>query len=107
MIVRTWRGATRASDAGAYVEYLMGTGIPEYEATPGNRGTLMLHRLDGERAEFLILSWWDSLADVRGFAGDDIASAVFYPDDDRFLVERDLEAFHWEIDHASVAPGRG
>jgi hypothetical protein len=43
MIVRTWRGATRASDAEAYVEYLMETGTPEYEATPGNRGTLIDH----------------------------------------------------------------
>jgi heme-degrading monooxygenase HmoA len=107
MIVRTWRGATRAADADAYVEHLMGTGIPEYEATPGNRGTLMLHRTAGDREEFLILSWWDTLDDVHGFAGVDIASAVFYPEDDRFLVERDLEAFHWEIGHASVTPKGG
>ncbi len=64
----------------------------------------MLHRPAGDRAEFLILSWWDSLDDVHGFAGVDIATAVFYPEDDRFLVERDLEAFHWEIGHASVTP---
>lgn len=102
MIVRTWRGATRASDAAAYVGYLLTTGIPEYEATPGNHGTLLLHRTTGDREEFLILSWWDSIADVHGFAGDEIATAVFYPEDDRFLVERDLEAFHWEISHSSV-----
>lgn len=102
MIVRTWRGATRAADLEAYLAYLHETGIPEYEATPGNRGTLLLHRLDGERAEYLILSFWDSLDDVHGFAGDDIATAVFYPEDDRFLVERDLVAFHWEIGHASL-----
>ena len=104
MIVRTWRGATRAADADAYAEYIRQTGIAEYEATPGNRGTLMLHRVDGERAEFLILSWWDSLEAIRGFAGDDVATAVFYPEDDRFLIERDLEAFHWAIDHTSVEP---
>ena len=107
MIVRTWRGATRAADAAAYVDYLMETGIPEYEATPGNRGTLLLHRIDGERAEFLILSWWDSLEAVSGFAGEDIATAVFYPADDRFLIDRDLEAFHWEIGHSSVAARPG
>jgi hypothetical protein len=102
MIVRTWRGATRAADAAAYVAYLMATGIPEYEATLGNHGTLLLHRIDGQRAEFLILSWWASIDDVHGFAGPDIATAVFYPDDDHFLIERDLEAFHWEIDRSSV-----
>lgn len=102
MIVRTWRGATRAVDAEPYVEYLLSTGIPEYEATAGNRGTLLLHRSAGDREEFLILSWWDSLDDVEGFAGHDIAPAVFYPEDDRYLVERDLEAFHWEVGHSSV-----
>jgi heme-degrading monooxygenase HmoA len=107
MIVRTWRGATRAADAAAYVDYLMTTGIPEYEAVPGNRGTLVLHRIEGERAEFLILSWWDSLDAVRGFAGQDVATAVFYPEDERYLVERDLEAFHWEIGHTSVTPRPG
>lgn len=102
MIVRTWRGATRAADSDEYVDYLMKTGIPQYEATSGNRGTLLLHRTTGDRAEFLILSWWDSLDDIHGFAGDDIATAVFYPEDERYLVERDLEAFHWEIGHSSV-----
>ncbi|MEO8228347.1 MAG: hypothetical protein ABI628_01150 [Chloroflexota bacterium] len=102
MIVRTWRGATRATDADAYVEHLMKTGIPEYEATTGNRGTLLLHRAVGDREEFLILSWWDSLDAIHGFAGDDIASAVFYPEDERYLVERDLEAHHWEVGYASV-----
>ncbi len=102
MIVRTWRGATRAADAEAYVQYLLRTGIPEYEATAGNHGTLLLHRTAGEHEEFLILSWWDSSDDVKGFAGADIATAVFYPEDDRYLVERDLEAFHWEVGHSSV-----
>jgi len=106
MIVRTWRGATRAADATAYVEYLMRTGIPEYEATPGNLGTLLLHRTVGDREEYLILSWWSSIDDVHGFAGADVATAVFYPEDDRFLVDRDLEAFHWEIGHSSGGPRR-
>jgi heme-degrading monooxygenase HmoA len=103
MIVRTWRGATRGVDAKAYLKYLMRTGIPAYEATPGNRGTLLLHRAAGEREEFLILSWWDSLQDIAGFAGDDVATAVFYPEDDRYLVDRDLEAYHWEIGHSSAS----
>jgi hypothetical protein len=30
MIVRIWRGATRAEDADAYAEYLRRTGVKEY-----------------------------------------------------------------------------
>ena len=104
MIVRTWRGATSAAEVTAYLEYLMRTGIPEYEATPGNLGTLLLHRTVGDREEYLILSWWNSIDDVQGFAGPDSATAVFYPEDDRFLVDRDLMALHWQIGHSSIAP---
>ena len=50
MIARTWRGATKAEDADAYVEYLEKTGFPEYRATPGNRGVLALRSVSGRRA---------------------------------------------------------
>jgi hypothetical protein len=34
---------------------------------------------------------------LRFFAGQDIEKAVFYPEDDRFLVERDLSVHHYEV----------
>lgn len=103
MIARTWRGATRAEDAAVYAEYIRTTGIAEYAATPGNRGAYLLYRIEGDRAEILTLSIWESLEAVRGFAGDDIDRAVFYPDDDRYLVERDLTAQHYVV--AATANG--
>jgi heme-degrading monooxygenase HmoA len=57
----------------------------------------MLWRPDGERAEVITLSFWDSREAVQGFAGQDIEKAVFYPEDDRFLVERDLTVHHYEV----------
>ena len=97
MIARTWRGATRAEDAEAYAEYIRETGIDEYAATPGNRGAHLLFRIVGDQAEFLTISFWDSLDAVQGFAGEDIERAVFYPEDDRYLIERDLTATHFEV----------
>jgi hypothetical protein len=44
-----------------------------------------------------MLSLWEDEEAVRGFAGDDIAVAVFYPDDDRFLTERDVTVSHFEV----------
>jgi heme-degrading monooxygenase HmoA len=97
MIARTWRGAVRAEDAEAYADYIRRTGIAEYAATPGNRGAYLLYRIDGDRAEVLTLSFWDSLVAVQGFAGTDIERAVFYPEDDRYLVDRDLTASHYVV----------
>ena len=97
MIARSWAGATRAADADAYLDYLHATGFAEYRATPGNRGVLALRRTVGERAEFLLLTLWESEEAIRGFAGDDIERAVFYPEDERYLVARDERVRHYEV----------
>ena len=97
MIARTWRGWTRHEDADAYVAYLEETGMREYRATAGNRGAWILRRDDGDRTEFVTLTFWDSLDAVRGFAGDEVERAVFYPEDDRFLVDRETSVTHFEL----------
>ena len=56
---------------------------------------MLWRSLEGDRAEFIPLSLWESEEVIRGFAGEDIERAVFYPEDDRFLVERDLTARHY------------
>ena len=80
-----------------YARYVQETGCAAYLARPGNRGAHILTRdLDG-RTEFVVLSFWDSLEAVRGFAGDDIERAVFYPEDERFLVDRELTVSHYDV----------
>jgi heme-degrading monooxygenase HmoA len=97
VIARIWRGAVRAEDAAAYAEYVQRTGIDGYKRTPGNRGAWALWRIDGDRAEIVTVSLWESRAAIEGFAGPDIEKAVFYPDDDRFLIDRDLAVRHYEV----------
>jgi heme-degrading monooxygenase HmoA len=97
MIARIWRGATRAEDRDEYLEYLHRTGLAGYAATEGNQGAAVLCRLDEEKAEFLVLSLWESLDVIQGFAGADVEKAVFFPEDDRFLIERDLSVSHYEL----------
>jgi heme-degrading monooxygenase HmoA len=97
VIARTWRGWTRTEDADAYAAYIEETGMRAYRATEGNRGAWMLCRDDGTRTEFVTLSFWDSLDAVRAFAGDDVERAVFYPEDDRFLVEREQTVRHYTV----------
>ena len=101
MIARTWWGATRAGDADAYLAYPEATGLAAYRATPGNLGAYALRRVADGRAEFLLVSFWESEAAVHAFAGDDGERAVFYPEDDRFLVERHAHVTHYEV----VSPG--
>ncbi len=62
----------------------------------------MLRRDLGELTEFLTVTLWESLDAVRAFAGDDYETAVFYPEDERFLVERDERCTYYleAIDNA-------
>ena len=97
MIARMWRGVVRREDADEYTAYIRDTGIAEYTQTPGNRGAWMLRRDEGDRTEFVTYSLWESLDAIRAFAGDDIEAAVYYPEDERFLVEHDDAVSHYEL----------
>ena len=98
MIARMWRGWVRTEDRGVYADYVEETGMAEYRRTPGNHGAHMLLRdLDDGRTEIVTLSFWESREVISGFAGDDISRAVFYPEDDRFLVDREETVTHFEV----------
>jgi heme-degrading monooxygenase HmoA len=101
MILRRWRGVIRTADREAYRAYIAATGGCEYAATPGNLGWQMLFRDLGDgTSEVVTLSWWRALDDIRAFAGADIAVAHYYPEDDRYLLERPET-----VEHSDVADG--
>ena len=97
MIARIWRGTVRTADADEYARYISDTGFAEYGRTPGNRGAWMLRRDEGDRTEFITYSLWESYEAIRGFAGEDIETAVYYPEDERYLIEREDTVRHYEI----------
>ena len=97
MIARIWRGAVRKQDRDEYTKYMRRTGVAAYAATVGNRGVWMLRRDVDDLTEFVMFTLWDSLDALKAFAGED-ETAVFYPEDEPFLVERDLRASHFEVD---------
>ena len=89
-IVRMWRGTVRSEDTDEYVAYIERTGMTEYRETPGNLDAWMLTRDLGDgTTEIVTVSRWESFEAIAGFAGVDIEAAVYYPADERFLVERD------------------
>jgi heme-degrading monooxygenase HmoA len=93
-----WRGWVRTEDREAYADYIEQTGMAEYRQTPGNLGAHMLLRdVEDGRTEIITLSFWTSREVIAGFAGADISRAVFYPEDDRYLVEREHTVTHYEV----------
>jgi heme-degrading monooxygenase HmoA len=97
MIARLWHGVTPADKADAYYEFLKGTGLSDYAATPGNRGVHLLRRIDGDQAHFLTLTFWESEEAIKNFAGDDIEKARYYPEDPQYLLEMEPNVTHYEV----------
>jgi heme-degrading monooxygenase HmoA len=97
MIARTWHGRVPREKSDAYHDYLLRTGIPDYKATPGNRGVHVLCRVEGDEAHFLVITFWDSWDAVRAFAGDSVERARYYPEDRDFLLEYERKVTHYEV----------
>ena len=97
MIARIWHGVTEAKKSEEYLDYLNETGVPDYRATQGNRGVYLLRRVEGDRGHFLTLSFWDSIDDVKRFAGPDPDRAKYYPADEQFLLNFELTVEHYEV----------
>jgi heme-degrading monooxygenase HmoA len=94
-VVRMWTGVVRTEDRDAYAEYVERTGMAEYRSTPGNLDAWLLTRDLGDgRTEIMTVSRWESLEAIRRFAGDELDRAVYYPEDDRYLIERDERVRH-------------
>jgi heme-degrading monooxygenase HmoA len=101
MIARQWIGETRESDAEAYVKYLEETGVRHCKGVPGNRGVLVLKRVYDRKAQFIFMSFWDSIEAIKAFAGAEYEKAVYYPEDERFLLAKDPKVTHFEVEHRS------
>lgn len=106
MILRKWTGRIRTSDEAQYAAYIEATGGKAYLATPGNLGWQMVFRdLGGGVSEVSTLSWWPDMDAVHAFAGPTPERAVYYPEDDRFLLDRPEHVEHHRVVAGSILRG--
>jgi heme-degrading monooxygenase HmoA len=106
MIARTWHGVVPSAKAEAYYAFLLRTGVPDYRATKGNQGVLVLRKIEGDVAHYLLLTLWDSLESIKSFAGEDVELARYYPEDQDFLLEKETYVTHYEV-LGSMGAGQG
>lgn len=106
MIARMWHGRVPREKALRYRAFLAARAIPDYRAVPGNLSVHILERADGEVTHFVTLTFWESLAAIRGFAGQDIEAAKYYPEDSEFLLEFEPKVVHYEVAAESAAGPR-
>jgi len=97
MIVRMWHGRVPTEKAARYREFLNARAVPDYRSVPGNVSVHILERADGAVTHFVTLTFWEGMEAIRGFAGDDVAVAKYYPEDRAFLLEFEPTVVHYEV----------
>lgn len=102
MIVRMWRGQAKAENADAYERFVTTKVFAELPAIAGHRGAYLLKRpaANGE-VEFIAVTLWESLAAIRGFAGETIDRAVVEPEARAVLSSFDDFVRHFELAYAA------
>jgi len=97
MIARLWKGEVPLERFEEYLTRMRTVALPDYKETEGNRGAYCLHRLHEDRAEFLMLTFWESREAIVGFSGDDIEVAKYYDFDADVLLEMAPYVDHYEV----------
>ncbi len=96
--MRYWRGWATRENADAYEEIVSGTVLPHIASLelPGYRGAYLMRRELGDEIEFATITMFDSLDDVRAFAGDDYEQA-YVPAEARAVLKRfDERCAHYD-----------
>lgn len=97
MITRMWHGRVPTSKAAAYREFLNMRAIPDYQSVAGNISVHVLERTEGDITHFITLTFWKDMESITAFAGEDVETAKYYPEDKDFLLEFEPHVVHYEV----------
>lgn len=103
MILRTWHGRTRLEDGDAYEQFMRERAAPDYGSVPGLIQAVFTRRDEGDVAHFLLVTIWRDIDAVRAFAGPDPSKAKYYPEDDRYLLEKEDASLNHTVFYDSAA----
>jgi len=98
MIARVWHGRTPLDKVEQYRAYLFDAGVQVIAKLPGNRGVQMLVGLGAETGEFTVVSFWDSIEAIKGYAGEDYTKVHDLPQDAEFLIDHEKLVRHYHLD---------
>ena len=97
MIARLWHGWTRPENADKYHNLLQSRILPEIHRVNGYKGAWLMRHDVGTEVEFITVTFWESWDAIRAFAGEDYEKAVYYPEDERYLLEKLPFVEHYEL----------
>lgn len=72
-------------------------GHPRLSSHRGELGVHFLRRIEGDKAHFLTVTFWDSVESIKKFAGEDYDKARYYSEDADYLLEFEEKVAHYEV----------
>ena len=103
MIARVWHGYTTPENAGSYEQLLQNEILPEIEKAHKYGAHLFRRNLPQQNeVEFITICYFESLDEVRAFAGEDYELPVIVPRARALLKRFDQCSQHYEIKRQPV-----
>ncbi|MBV8792123.1 MAG: antibiotic biosynthesis monooxygenase [Pseudolabrys sp.] len=104
MISRIWRGWTAPQNADIYEALLRNEIFPGILARriAGFRRIELFRAPAGDEVEFVTVMWFDSIEDVKAFAGADYETAVVPPKARAVLKRFDPRSQHYDVRESRV-----
>ena len=97
MVARIWHGRVPTSKAKQYRDFVNARAIPDYKSVKGNLDVYILEREEGKITHFITLTFWENYEVIKSFAGDDIETPKYYPEDKDFLLEFEEKVVHYKV----------
>ena len=102
MIARSWQATATPDGAGRYEEHFRDEVLPQLRALPGFSTAYLMRREDGDRdatgtVRIHVLTFWESMAAIIGFAGNRPNAAVVHPAAQTVLLKFDKTVDHYVV----------
>ena len=97
MIARIWKGKTRIEHLDEYTNFMKVRAIPDYSQVEGFIKLTFLKRTDSNYAYFDLITFWENIEVIKGFAGSDFEKAKYYPEDTKYLIDFPEKVTHYEV----------
>jgi len=97
VIARMWRGWAPVETAADYERHYAGDVAAHLRDVDGFRGARLLRQDDGGEVMFTSITYFTSMAAVRGFAGEEFDLAVLEDDARKALSHWDERVTHHEV----------
>ena len=97
MIARIWKGKIKIEHLEEYTDFMQVRAIPDYSHVNGFIKLIFLKRTDTNYAYFDLITFWENMEVIKGFAGDDFEKAKYYPEDKNYLVDFPERVTHYEV----------